>query len=211
LDPSYPTAHRMLGILLAHMGRHDEAERAVRRARELDPLVAVQHALSAQVAFVAEDYAAAVRFARQAIVIDPEFWVGLFQLAQALVQLGENDQALEALNSAGRFSGGNSKVISLRGYLFARLGRIREALEVLATLQTIARDHYVPPYAMAQIHLGLGDLEQAVKWLEQAYEVRDVHLILLPADPKWKPVRKDARFASLLARCAFFASSLSIS
>ena len=48
LDPSYAFAHRMLGILLAHMGRHDEAQAAIRRARELDPLVAVEHALSAQ-------------------------------------------------------------------------------------------------------------------------------------------------------------------
>jgi serine/threonine-protein kinase len=198
----------MLGILLAHMGRHDEAKRAVRRARELDPLVAVGHALSAQVAFVAEDYTAAVQFARQAIVIDPEFWVGLFQLAQALVQLGENDLALEALNNAGRFSGGNSKVISLRGYLFAKSGRTSEALEVLTTLETIARGHYVPPYAMAQVHLGLGDWDQAMQWLERAYEVRDVHLILLPVDPKWNPCRGNARFVSLVDRCHFLPAYL---
>jgi tetratricopeptide (TPR) repeat protein len=72
----------MLGILLAHMGRHDEAKAAIRLARELDPLVAVEHALSAQVAFVAQDYEAAVQFARQSIVVDPEFWIA-FQLGQA--------------------------------------------------------------------------------------------------------------------------------
>ncbi|MGH9676516.1 MAG: winged helix-turn-helix domain-containing tetratricopeptide repeat protein, partial [Candidatus Acidiferrum sp.] len=71
LDPSYAFAHRMLGILLAQMGRHEEARSSMRRARELDPLVAVEHALSAQVAFVARDYTAAVQFARQAIVVDP--------------------------------------------------------------------------------------------------------------------------------------------
>jgi DNA-binding winged helix-turn-helix (wHTH) protein/Flp pilus assembly protein TadD len=210
IDPSYPFVHRMLGILLAHMGRHDEAKAAIRRARELDPLVAVEHALSAQVAFVAQDYAAAVQFARQSIVVDPEFWIGLFQLGQAYVELGESELALDALNNAGRFSGGNSKVISLRGYLFAKLGRTNEALQVLNTLEAIARDRYVPPYAMAQVHLGLRHWDHALEWLERACEVRDVHLVLLPADPKWGPVRGDARFVALLKRCGFTTPALDI-
>ena len=210
IDPSYPFVHRMLGILLAHMGRHDEAKAAIRRARELDPLVAVEHALSAQVAFVAQDYAAAVQFARQSIVVDPEFWIGLFQLGQAYVELGESELALDALNNAGRFSGGNSKVISLRGYLFAKLGRTNEALQVLNTLEAIARDRYVPPYAMAQVHLGLRNWDHALEWLERACDVRDVHLVLLPADPKWHPVRGDARFVALLKRCGFTTPALDV-
>jgi DNA-binding winged helix-turn-helix (wHTH) protein/tetratricopeptide (TPR) repeat protein len=210
IDPSYPFVHRMLGILLAHMGRHDEAKTAIRRARELDPLVAVEHALSAQVAFVAKDYAAAVQFARQSIVVDPEFWIGLFQLGQAYVELGESELALDALNNAGRFSGGNSKVISLRGYLFAKLGRTNEALQVLNTLEAIARDRYVPPYAMAQVHLGLRHWDHALEWLERACDVRDVHLVLLPVDPKWDPVRGDARFVALLKRCGFTTQALDV-
>jgi DNA-binding winged helix-turn-helix (wHTH) protein/tetratricopeptide (TPR) repeat protein len=210
IDPSYPFVHRMLGILLAHMGRHDEAKTAIRRARELDPLVAVEHALSAQVAFVAKDYAAAVQFARQSIVVDPEFWIGLFQLGQAYVELGESELALDALNNAGRFSGGNSKVISLRGYLFAKLGRTNEALQVLYTLEAIARDRYVPPYAMAQVHLGLRHWDHALEWLERACDVRDVHLVLLPVDPKWDPVRGDARFVALLKRCGFTTQALDV-
>jgi DNA-binding winged helix-turn-helix (wHTH) protein/tetratricopeptide (TPR) repeat protein len=210
IDPSYPFVHRMLGILLAHMGRHDEAKAAIRLARELDPLVAVEHALSAQVAFVAQDYEAAVQFARQSIVVDPEFWIGLFQLGQAYVELGESELALDALNNAGRFSGGNSKVISLRGYLFAKLGRTNEALQVLNTLEAIARDRYVPPYAMAQVHLGLGHWDHALEWLERACDARDVHLVLLPADPKWDPVRGNARFVALLKRCGFTARALDV-
>ena len=124
-----------------------------------------------------------------------------FQLGQAYVELGESEMALDALNNAGRFSGGNSKVISLRGYLFAKLGRTNEALQMLNTLETIARDRYVPPYAMAQVHLGLRHWDAAMEWLERAYDARDVHLILLPVDPKWNLVRDHTRFVALLKRC----------
>jgi DNA-binding winged helix-turn-helix (wHTH) protein/tetratricopeptide (TPR) repeat protein len=203
LDPNYPMAHRMLGITLAHMGRYAEARPEMARLRELDPLLAVNHALSAQVAFAGREYAAALQFARHAIVVDPEFWIGLFQLGQAYEQSGESELALEALNKAGRFSGGNSKAISLRGYLFAKLGRRNEAREVLSTLEAIARERYVPPYAMALVHAGLGESELALEWLDRALAVRDVHLVFLPVDPKWDAFRGDPRFQALLKRCGF--------
>jgi DNA-binding winged helix-turn-helix (wHTH) protein/tetratricopeptide (TPR) repeat protein len=203
LDPSYPMAYRMLGIALAHMGRYAEARPEMARLRELDPLLAINQALSAQVAFAGREYAAAVQFARQAVVVDPEFWIGLFQLGQAYEQSGESELALEALNKAGRFSGGNSKAISLRGYVFAKLGRANEAREVLSTLEVIARERYVPPYAMALVHAGLGESELALEWLERALAVRDVHLAFLPVDPKWDAFRGDPRFQALLKQCGF--------
>lgn len=200
LDPSYPLPHRMIGILLSHMGRSEEARPAIRRARELDPLLAVHQALSSQVAFSGRAFSEAVQFARQSIVVDPEFWIGHLQLAQALEQLGQNDQALEALTSAGRFSGGNSKVVSLRGYIFAKLGRADEAREVLRTLVAIARERYVPPYAMALVHAGLREPDDSFQWLDRAFDLHDVHLIFLPVDPKWDPLRADPRFSAVLNR-----------
>ena len=120
LDPSYPLAHRMLGIVLSHMGRHEPARDSIRRAREIDPLYAMHHALSAQIAFAARDYAAALEFATQATVVDPDFWIGHFQLAQVHVQLRNPDSALAALSHAGKLVGGNTKVIALRSYLFSQ-------------------------------------------------------------------------------------------
>jgi adenylate cyclase len=99
LDPNYALPHRMLGIMYAHMGRYAEGRPAMQRVRELEPMVAVYHALSSQVAFMGRDFAAAKQF-KQAIVIDPEFWVGHLQLGQTCEQLGEHDEALHALNTA---------------------------------------------------------------------------------------------------------------
>jgi DNA-binding winged helix-turn-helix (wHTH) protein/Flp pilus assembly protein TadD len=205
LDASYPLPYRMLGVLYAHSGRHEEARPAIRRARELDPLVAVYQALSAQVAFVARDFIAAKQFARQSIVIDPEFWIGHLQLAQTCEQMGENEPALEALHEASRLSNGNSKAMALRGYIFAKLGRKEEAAEVLTMLAALSRERFVPPYALALVHAGLGQKDSAMEWLERAWAARDVHLTFLPVDPKWDVFRAEARFAALLSRCEFMA------
>jgi len=206
LDPSYSLAHRFLGIVLAHMARHEEASVAIRHARDLDPLNATNHALSAQVAFAARDYSGAVQFAQQAITIDPEFWIGYFQLAQVHEQLGNTDLALNALNNAGRFSGGNSKAIALRGYICGKLGKTKEAHEVLSTLEAVSRERYVPPYATALVYLGLGQHDSTLDWLERAYDAHDVHWVFPPMDPKWDPLRADVHFADLLRRCGFSTS-----
>ena len=204
LDPSYPHGPGRLGVALSHMGRHGEAQAAMRRTRELDPLYAMNHAISAQVAFSARDPAAAVEFARQAIVVNPEFWIGYYQLGQAYDQVGKTDLALEALTKAARFSShSNSKLISLSGYLSAKTGKADAAREVLTTLEAVSRERYVPPYAMALVHAGLGEREAVFEWLEKAYAAHDVHLAFLPVDPKWDPYRADSRFGALVARCGF--------
>ncbi len=203
LDPSFTLARRTLAINLSHMGRHDEAIPLSRQAIDQDPLHAGHHALASQVACNARDYAAAVELARKATTLDPEFWVGHLQLAQALERSGEGEGALRALGSAWRFSGGNSKVLALRGYILASLGRPHEAREVLHTLEGVPEGKYVPPYAVALVYAGLGQAGPAFEWLERAYKVHDVHLAFLPVDAKWDPFRTDARFAALVERCAF--------
>ena len=189
-DPNYAFAHRMLGILLSHCGRSAEALASIERARELDPLNPMNRALSSQIAFAARDLPSAIQFGREAILLDPEFWIGHFQLAQALAEAGD-PEALEALNRAARFSNSNSKTLALRGYLHALAGQPAEALEILHTLERVAAKpavqppavqppavqphgspqgekpqatpvaRYIPPYAMALIHAGLSQASAA--------------------------------------------------
>jgi DNA-binding winged helix-turn-helix (wHTH) protein/tetratricopeptide (TPR) repeat protein len=200
LDPGYPLAHRMLGVALSHMCRHQEAAASIRRARELDPLYVMHQSLSSQIAFGARDYPAALQFARQAIAVDPEFWIAQIHLAQVCIELGEHEVALAALNHSARL-GMNSKALALRAYLFARMGRIEESQDAMNALLSISRERYVPPYALALAHVGLEQNDLALQWLEKCYEARDVHVAFLTIDPKWDPVRADARFKALLERC----------
>jgi hypothetical protein len=149
----------------------------------------VTWALSAQVAFQARQYPAALEHARRAILIDSQFWIGYMQLGQAYEQMGQPDLALTALTDAARFSGNNSKVTSLKGYLLAKTGRVNEAREVLRLLESDSHERYVPPVAIALVHAGLGEQEAVMEWLAKAYDARDVHLIYLPVDSGLSAIR----------------------
>jgi TolB-like protein/Tfp pilus assembly protein PilF len=201
IDPNYSLVYRVLGILLAHAGnREQEAREAMERARSIDPLQAMHHALSAQVAFLARDLRAALDFARNAGVVLADFWIANLQIAQAQEAMQEYAPALEALSRRGVGSE-NSKVVALRGFVLARMGRVDEAREVARALEVLAKTGYMPACALAQVYTGLGEVDEAFRCLERAVEEHDVHLTSLPADSKWDALRGDRRFADVLRRC----------
>ena len=201
LNSSYALGHLALANVRSHSGRHSAAAEEMRRAREVDPLDPLMQAVSSQHAFHAGDFPAAEDHARQALLVDPAFWVGHMQLGQVLAHIGQTDLALQSLAEAERLSGGNSKPLSTRGYVLGKAGRTSEARVVLEQLRS--RKSYVPKYAVALVHAGLGEHELAFTALDEAYAGRDVHLVFLTVDPKWDAYRSDPRFKRLLDRCGF--------
>jgi hypothetical protein len=55
---------------------------------------------------------------------------------------------------------------------------------------------------MVYIYVGLGEKEQAFKWLEKAFDEKDTNLVVpgLQFDPMLEPLRSDPRYADLLRR-----------
>ena len=59
---------------------------------------------------------------------------------------------------------------------------------------------YYPAFAVASIHIGLGNREEALNWTEQAVDERLTGFYLPSVDPIYDPIRREPRFQSLLAR-----------
>jgi hypothetical protein len=55
-----------------------------------------------------------------------------------------------------------------------------------------------PAFEIARIHVGLRDADEALRWLATAVAQRAVHLILMPADPRFDWLRKDPRYADVV-------------
>jgi hypothetical protein len=58
-------------------------------------------------------------------------------------------------------------------------------------------------FEIALIHIGLGDTDLALEWLEKAYAKHDQFLIYLKVDPNMDPLRSDQRYADLMRRLRF--------
>ena len=79
-------------------------------------------------------------------------------------------------------------------------GRVGEAREMLAALSRRRAQSYVSPWALASIHARLGETEEALTWLERAYEEHDSTLVWLKVHPRFDALRSEPRFEALLAR-----------
>jgi hypothetical protein len=85
-------------------------------------------------------------------------------------------------------------------YARARAGETAKATALLQNLQQRAERAYVPAYDFAIIHTALGENEQALAWLQKAYDEHDWPLVVLGVEPRLDPLRADSRFRSLLRR-----------
>lgn len=211
LDPNSGMAHMRLGIVLAQRDNHVEARAMLRRARELDPLFPLMFANSAVVATSEGDYQAAIEFAKQAIAISPEFWVGYLHLGYSQLGLGDYQSALESFSAMEKNSGGSAKTLSLRAFTLAQLGKEHEARSMLADLESRSAREYVPPYTIARVYAGLGEVDMAFEWLDRAVAERDVNLLGLANSISFESLKSDPRFASVLQQCGFVRESNTLS
>ena len=89
----------------------------------------------------------------------------------------------------------------LLAHLYAQLGKKDEARQILERLREVSQRRYVTPYIFAMIHLGLGEKEQAMGFLERTYEDRDgYNLVFIKVDPFLDPLRGDPRFEALVEK-----------
>ena len=71
------------------------------------------------------------------------------------------------------------------------------ARKILAGLRSDATKQYVPSYYFALVHAGLGEHDEALRYLERAYEERSTILAYLLVDPRLAPLRDEPRFLAL--------------
>ena len=108
-------------------------------------------------------------------------------------------EALLAFDRATEL-GGSLVVRAMAGHTLAVSGKRDEARAILGQLQTRAAQAYVPPSNLALVHLGLGEVDEALDRLEEAVDARDMLLTFLTVEPRWAELAGDRRFSAILAR-----------
>ena len=197
LRPTYATAHQWYAIALHSMGRVPEALVEARRAELLDPLSAVITNFVAVELYLGRSYEAALAQAQRTVRLDPSFSLGHSYLALINLQLGRYREALAELEP---LAGQGNRYDGERGYTYAKMGRRADALRLLADMEERSRKSYVAPSTRALIHIGLGDKEQALRWLERAYAELDWRLLYLKSDPMFDELRPEPRLAAIFER-----------
>jgi eukaryotic-like serine/threonine-protein kinase len=198
LDPEYATARHWHGLMLAARGDLEAARRELGEAARLEPLSPIIAANLGRVAYYAGDMEPAIRELQKALELDANFGEGLLRLGWALDQMGRYDEAIAAYRRASDRAG--TSVQGALGHAYAKSGRRGEASALLEDLRAQGTRRYVDAYDLALIHVGLGQLDEAVGALELAVTSKSGMVVYAMVDPKLEPLRRDPRFTAVLAR-----------
>jgi tetratricopeptide (TPR) repeat protein len=205
LDRGYASAHQWYGILLACRGRFDEAIAHGLEAVRLDPLSRVLYSTVGDSYYYARRYEEAIAIYRQAIDFSPDFIPVRFDLGRSLEQAGRYQEALTEFEIGLGLSGGDRATSAGLACTYGFSGRPDLARPILAGLIAKSARQYVPPYAIASVHVALGQIDQALEWLERAYAARDRAMIYVGVNPRFDSLRDAPRYQVLVDRMRLFA------
>jgi TolB-like protein/DNA-binding winged helix-turn-helix (wHTH) protein/Tfp pilus assembly protein PilF len=202
LNPNYATAYHWYGLLLAAMGRFDEAVVKITQARKLDPYSLIINANLGRTFYFARQHDRAIEQLLKVLEMDPDFSGTHFKLAAAYAAKGMETEAIAEYQKYLTLFG-ESKLSAAIGKSYATNG-YKGAMKLwLESLKEEAKRHYVSQYAIALAALRSGDKEQALEWLEKAYQERSSWLVYLKVEPEFNGLHSDPRFQDLLQRVGF--------
>jgi len=202
LNPRYTLAHQLFGWYLCTMDRYEEAYTEFQRAIRLDPLSSVIHAMLGNVLIYARRYDQALKQCAKALELDPTSGPAHLGLGWAYRCKSLYEPAIAPLRRACEFYPGSTP-IGVLGEVYAAAGYRGEAQKILEQLQELSKQRYVTPYVVARIHVTLGEKDEALQWLEVAYQQRAEWMVLLKVDPCLDGLRPDPRFQDLIRRMNF--------
>lgn len=201
LQPGCAAAHHFYGLLLAALGRFQEALPTIRRAEELDPLSPNVATAVGRVLHFARRYEEAIRQCRRTVEREPGFPGARSDLGLALLQVGQVQAALAEIQRAHELSGGMPVVTAVLGHALAVAGRTWEAQRQLDVLAAAAPGTYLPAYVL----IGLRRHDEALELLEPACAAKVGLLVYLKVEPLFDGMRGLPRFERLLERAGLLA------
>jgi serine/threonine-protein kinase len=224
LDADAAECHCSLGIVASGFEwRWREAEAHFERAIALQPSLAMIYPFYAVVClFPQRKLDKACAMIDRSLALDPfnglflvigaliYSWAGRHDEARRLHRLGQDlspslpptgpvhalQRELEgdvegAIEELRVYAPGRPEMIGFLGHALARAGRRYEALECIEQLRA---QPISAALDIARVQVGLRDTDEALRWLSEAVAQRAVHLILLPADPRFDWLRTDSRY-----------------
>jgi TolB-like protein len=198
LNSSFEIARGGYARLLASIGSFAQAVREAELARELDPRCLTANTIAAWVRYVAGDYDAAIDLCRHTLEMD-DAHVGARQLlGTALLAVDSRKEALRVLETAAQASDPSPASIATLAYARAVIGDRATAADLLARLERLSTQRYVPPYHVAVAHAALGQMDLAFDALRKACQDRDPAVTNVGVDPRLGELRGDARYPALV-------------
>jgi TolB-like protein/tetratricopeptide (TPR) repeat protein len=202
LSPNFSQAHWALSLYESVVDPSAGLDAAL-KALSLDPLsLPITNAVAMRY-FSLGKLGEAEKTAERMIDLDPDFAPAHWVMGLVHMFNGRYDAAIEELTRSVELSGGVPSTLAALAYANAKSGNTSKALELLEQLKSLgelSQQGHVPALQIAYVYEGLGRTEDALDWLDRAFELRDGWLVHLNGFPRFESLREEERFQGLLRR-----------
>jgi len=198
LSPNDARAHAQYASQLLTMQRLDEALVEITRVRRLDPLAVQAYQFMAWWFFEKKQPDRAIEELRKGLELEPNRSLLHAMLADGYHEFGMYREALAESQKTYELSG----VASDRAGIAHMLVHLREpdqARKIVGEMEDQSRNTEAS-YDIAKIYAALGRREEAIKWLELAYDARAAALTWMHLDRDFDWLQSDPRFRDLVKR-----------
>jgi TolB-like protein/tetratricopeptide (TPR) repeat protein len=199
INPNSLKGRLRFSDLLLLSRRFKEALEQLERLMIIDPLSLLIYARISRIFYWMGDYENAVLFLNDALDLDSRSHEALALRGHVRMEMGDYDNAMADFHASNALEY-QPAMTALTGVVYARQGNWKAASEMFDrfALEGVGRPGYTT--TQAYIHLVLGNKDDALSLLEQAFSLREPDLRALNYDRRWLPLRTNSRFKSLVQR-----------
>jgi TolB-like protein/DNA-binding winged helix-turn-helix (wHTH) protein/Tfp pilus assembly protein PilF len=201
LSPNYAPAHLQYGRFLQALGRNDEAMKQMAYAVELNPRDVQTRFWVGIVTYAARQYDSAISQLKELNTSYPG--IGDFVLGWCYRGKKMYPEAIAAVERCVVRSGRAPLLLASLASVYGLAGRKREAVKLIDELKEGSRQHHISASLFTEAYIGLGEKDEAMTWLERAYEEHDQWMVYIKSYPGWDALRSEPRFQALVRRMNF--------
>jgi tetratricopeptide (TPR) repeat protein len=200
LNPSDTWARIVRAAYFLVVADPQKATEELRQAHEVNPQSPEQGMWIATFAYFARRYDLAIERCQEVIQLNPSLPAAHGFLALCYAQTGDYALALGSCEQATELGTDPIAQAATTCSVYAMAGQQGSAERLLRELVAAQEKRYTRYFLLAQASVGLGNDQQALKWLEKAYQQHDPLLIFLKANPRFEPLSGIPGFRNLLRR-----------
>lgn len=202
-SPNYSTAYHWAGMCAALRGDFKTAFERLEQAHQLDPLSLIINADTGLVHYLAGEPEMTLKLCEAARELDDRFVPAMIYVGLAMTACQRHEEAVELLEKTVNMTHRSAPALAALGHAFGLAGQLDWAVEILAELRTQSTERYVSSYHLAVVQSALGQIDDALRSLQQAADERSEMMPWLLTDPRLALVRNNPRCTRILELLRF--------
>lgn len=188
-------------------GRLDTAWKLSELISSLDPVNHHNFKIRFWLYLARKEFVKAEEVVQQQFLLYPAYPLDRILHGHILLIRGDAEAALKTFDTIGDAALPLTWYHALlvgRGYACAVIGRTVEARAIIETLKLNKSGSVYPYIPIAQVYIGLENLDSALDWIGLAVESHDPGLFFLAVNPLFAPLGKDPRLEGILRNSHIF-------